>query len=354
MLHDRVGHDVMPEPEPGADHSCAIAAIDLLADDPVPGVRLQSWSCARQGPLLFQCESDWERESAATCMLAMHEGQTTLAWNSWTPATLWLAVRGKLRIIGHDTRVELAAGDVLLTERGTRLTAQCWQGQPGLAVAIMLAEDPLRRAAQIHLGRGAEVPALVAQFLAADSGVAFAAQRLIAEFRVNGSGMRCDARLEQLLHEIVHAQGEWRERTARCPGRSPRARRQLAARLARVVQYIEASGGQDATLCRLAAIARLSPTYFIRVFAAVMRAKPHRYVVEARLRAARALIETTDLGMQEICRRLGFENRCAFARVFRQSFGMSPTAHRRHARGSGSLRVPSAAGSAMAQVPKRN
>jgi AraC-like DNA-binding protein len=354
MLHDRVEHDLMPGPEPGADRPCAPAVIDLLADDPVPAIRLQSWSCARQGPLLLRSESDWERESAVACMLATSESQTTLAWNSWTPATLWLAVRGKLRIIGHDLRVELAPGDVLVTERGTRLTAQCWQGQPGLAIAIMLAEDPLRRAAQIHLGRGEEVPALVAQFLRADSGVAFAAQRLSAEFRVNGPGMRCDARLEQLLHEIVHAQGEWRERTARCPGRSPRARRQLAARLARVVQYVQATGGQDATLGRLAAIARLSPTYFIRAFAAVMQTTPHRYAVEARLNAARALIENTDLGMQEICRRLGFENRCAFARAFRQSFGMSPTSHRRHVRGTGSLRVPSAPRSATAHVPKRN
>ncbi|HET7844047.1 MAG TPA: helix-turn-helix domain-containing protein, partial [Xanthomonadales bacterium] len=55
---------------------------------------------------------------------------------------------------------------------------------------------------------------------------------------------------------------------------------------------------------------------------------------------ARDLLLRSSLGVSEICRTLSFENRCAFARVFKQFYGVSPTAMRAQAQSAERAAVP--------------
>lgn len=117
------------------------------------------------------------------------------------------------------------------------------------------------------------------------------------------------------------------QQMARCPGRSERHRRQLFIRLLRARLAIELQRGVDCGLARLAGIANLSPTHFLRVYRRVFGQTPHEYLVHVRLAEAHRRLLGSDQSIGEISRALGF-NRCAFTRAFRAYHGTSPRALR--------------------------
>ena len=105
----------------------------------------------------------------------------------------------------------------------------------------------------------------------------------------------------------------------------------MFTRLLRARDYIEHAAAPTARSRRLAEVARMSPTHFLRLYRDVFGQTPHKDVVATRLDAARDLLLRSSLGVSDICRTLSFENRCAFARVFKQFYGVSPTAMRMQA-----------------------
>jgi AraC family transcriptional regulator len=133
--------------------------------------------------------------------------------------------------------------------------------------------------------------------------------------------------VDELIAMLLRAQAGHDAAIERCPGRSPRHRRQLYLRLLRVHNHIDtgASRGAEGTLARLADIAKLAPTHFLRVYRDVFGHTPHRHVMAARMEGAHAMLLSTSLGVTQVCRALGFENRCAFARSFKRHYGVAPT-----------------------------
>jgi AraC-like DNA-binding protein len=55
---------------------------------------------------------------------------------------------------------------------------------------------------------------------------------------------------------------------------------------------------------------------------------PMRYYSRLKIEAARAMLSSTNLRVQEIADKLGYENQFGFARAFRRVSGMSPTQYR--------------------------
>jgi AraC family transcriptional regulator len=304
------------------------------------GHLVRRWDIESHGPLLFRDATDWQSSRQDDQSLIVIGSRTTLAWNAWVPPTLWFPLRGRLRLTGHDLSADLRPGDMLITEHGARITAQASTAQPGHAVAIVLDPELLAKVARSRFAWDAdEIPGFT-QLMRGDGAAIAAARSLAISTRDAELGAGVQSRLISLIESLLLDQADWLRRVACCPGRTLRARVLLARRLARALCHVDSNLGQEAAIVRLAEVARMSPPYFTRVFNQVIRMTPHRYVVEVRLAAARRLLEETDHSMQELCRRLGFENRCAFARMFKQFYGIAPTAHRRHVRGLGSLKAP--------------
>jgi AraC family transcriptional regulator len=67
----------------------------------------------------------------------------------------------------------------------------------------------------------------------------------------------------------------------------------------------------------------------VRTFNAVFGTTPHNVLMEQRLLRAHRLVHETRLSITEVARASGFEDRCAFARSFKQRFGVTATATRR-------------------------
>jgi AraC family transcriptional regulator len=96
-------------------------------------------------------------------------------------------------------------------------------------------------------------------------------------------------------------------------------------RLQRVLEYIAANGHLEITLDDLAQVSDMSRFHFARLFRSSMGVTPHRYVMDQRLQAAKALLRLDTRSVSEIAIESGFTNAGHFARVFRRYVGVSPS-----------------------------
>ena len=107
-------------------------------------------------------------------------------------------------------------------------------------------------------------------------------------------------------------------------------REELCRRLKRAVILMHDAYNDSsldlATLAREACIAR---HHFVRVFNQAYGKTPLRYLGEIRMDAAAGLLESMKMSVNEVARAVGFSNRSAFQRRFRQYYGVTPAQWRR-------------------------
>jgi AraC family transcriptional regulator len=277
-------------------------------------------------------EADFRAVAQDQALLLLSEGRPSLVWNSWCPISLWTAVQGTGRLGGRDLRLELASDDVFVAEHGSRLTFQASGVQGASLLALFLPPEQVRRVARRELGLVLDDPLVFPALHRHQPALALPLLRLAqAALREGGNGAGVSAALDEIIVGLLKSQAPLEALVSRCPGRSPRYRRQVLTRLLRARDHIDHVAGADCSLGRLAEVARMSPTHFLRLYRDVFGQTPHKDVVATRLAAARDLLLRSSLGVSEICRTLSFENRCAFARVFKQFYGVSPTAMRAQA-----------------------
>ncbi|HEY0178811.1 MAG TPA: AraC family transcriptional regulator [Dokdonella sp.] len=239
-------------------------------------------------------------------------------------AGLWMPLRGRLQF-GLSTDSVLHTGELRVAEaeprvhavgRGNALwiavlgTGAAWRGALGALLEIPTPEPlllPARHAADRALRR---------------SGVA------LARAAADGSSA---AAVEVVIDRVLALQQPFEDAIARCPGRTYAQRRQVFVRLQRVRNYLAANCHLDIDNEALARMASYSPWHFIRAFRAAYQETPHAYLVRQRLERARRLLRASPLAIAEVALASGFENRCAFSRLFRQHFGTTAGAVRRGA-----------------------
>ena len=101
-----------------------------------------------------------------------------------------------------------------------------------------------------------------------------------------------------------------------------------AARLKRVLEYIEANLGKNITLSELAGVVNMSLYYFAVLFRQSTGLSPHRYVLNQRVERAKELLHDPKLSVLDVSMNVGFEHQNNFARAFRRVIGVSPTQFR--------------------------
>lgn len=99
-------------------------------------------------------------------------------------------------------------------------------------------------------------------------------------------------------------------------------------RLNRVMHHIQKSLDEPLTINRLAEVACLSPFHFHRIFTAHIGETVTGYVRRLRLERAATRIALTDDSITDTALAVGYETPAAFARAFRERFGMSPSEFR--------------------------
>jgi transcriptional regulator GlxA family with amidase domain len=79
----------------------------------------------------------------------------------------------------------------------------------------------------------------------------------------------------------------------------------------------------------LARRAMMSDRTFARRFAAETGTTPHKWLTQQRILAARSLLEETDLGVEQIASRVGFNSALVMREHFRREVGLAPVDYRR-------------------------
>ena len=250
-------------------------------------------------------------------------------------AAIWIPLRGRLQLG--------SGGDALAYPSETRVT----ETEPrvhaigrGNAIWVAVAGTPAawRNALRGLLGNPVPEPLLLPARHAADRDLR---RRSIALARA-ATGTPTEAPAEALLDRIVALQGQFADAIARCPGRTYAQRRQVFLRLQRVRNYLAANCHLDVDNEALARMASYSPWHFIRAFRAAYEETPHAYLVRQRLERAHRMLRASPLAIAEIALASGFENRCAFSRLFRQRFGVTAGTVRRQGTGGVGLTLAAA------------
>ena len=103
-------------------------------------------------------------------------------------------------------------------------------------------------------------------------------------------------------------------------GREPAAVR-------RAREYIDACYSENISVEQLAAVARLSPFHFIRVFGAHLGMPPHAYLMQARVRKAKTLLDKGWRIVDVACD-TGFVDQSHLTRHFKRTLGYTPGQYR--------------------------
>lgn len=100
----------------------------------------------------------------------------------------------------------------------------------------------------------------------------------------------------------------------------------------KIMQFIEEHLTESIKVDELAALTKLSKTYFSRVFKSTYKESPYNYVLRRRMELARELIVETDSALSEIALDCGMADQAHLCKTFRKVFGTTPNSWRRNSR----------------------
>ncbi|MBQ8289225.1 MAG: AraC family transcriptional regulator [Clostridia bacterium] len=96
-----------------------------------------------------------------------------------------------------------------------------------------------------------------------------------------------------------------------------------------VREYIQSHLADDLSLEQLMSVVHLSKYHFVRLFKEQFGVTPGKYILRARIGAAKRLLVTTALPVYEVAAAVGFSDPASFYRAFREVEGTSPGSVRR-------------------------
>jgi transcriptional regulator GlxA family with amidase domain len=136
--------------------------------------------------------------------------------------------------------------------------------------------------------------------------------------------------------ELAHAIAGWLVVFVRRPGGQAQFSAQLRSQPARspaigeLQRWLPDHLDEDLSVDTLADRARMSSRTFARTFAAETGTTPAAYVEELRVEAARRLLESSDLTVETVAKRVGFNRPETLYRAFRRRVATTPDRYRQH------------------------
>jgi AraC family transcriptional regulator len=300
-----------------------VAGVTLRGAKPL---RVEFERLSPSGRLIALCET---REASADMTMRLIAGfsrGSMLQGSAQLPLIL-LPLRGGLRVADGECVRVLRPGQLLVAEPNGCLQA-VGVGQ-ALWLALVAPMALWRQLLDATTETQIPEPLLLPAVHVADRTIRRTALRLAREARRTGSAFEGVPALFRFATLLADLQAGFDPHIRRCPGRSLAQRRGVFLRLQRTYNSMEGSNARGLGVAEFARIANYSPCHFVRTFNSVFGTTPHNVLMEQRLQRARRLVHETRLSITEVARASGFEDRCAFARSFKQRFGVTATATRR-------------------------
>ena len=241
-------------------------------------------------------------------------------------AGVWILLRGRLHLTEDETSTVLYPSDMRVTEFDNCMRAV---GRGSAMWLALLGSEPAWREALAGSPKEFVLhPSILPSTCTVDRSLRRRATEL-ARAATRGTRGDLEMVVNAIVDEICDLQSPLDAAIERCPGRSYSQRRQVFLRLQRVRNYLAVNCHLELDNGMLARMANYSPWQFIRAFSAAYQETPHAYLVTQRLLRARHLLGNTSLAINEIAVACGFENPCAFSRLFRRRFMTTATTVRR-------------------------
>jgi transcriptional regulator GlxA family with amidase domain len=139
---------------------------------------------------------------------------------------------------------------------------------------------------------------------------------------------------DDLGADVARSVARWLVLYVQRPGGQAQFNEQLGARdaargsLRELQAWIGAHPAEDHNVDRLANRVAMSPRHFARVFRAEVGCTPAAYVEQVRIEAARRLLETTALAVDQVAVTAGFGTPETMRRAFARRVGATPTEYR--------------------------
>ncbi|XGV97627.1 MAG: helix-turn-helix domain-containing protein [Leptolyngbya sp. BL-A-14] len=96
------------------------------------------------------------------------------------------------------------------------------------------------------------------------------------------------------------------------------------AQLQQTIHYICNHLDRELSLEQMAAVIHVSPTYFASLFKHATGISPHQYVIQQRVKRAKAMLLKTDLAIADIALQVGFSSQSHLTQQFKRFTGMTP------------------------------
>lgn len=208
-------------------------------------------------------------------------------------------------------------GEVLVTEYDTHIKVV------GHGRAQWLALLGGKQAWARLLGSMEVCPALGTRLLPARHAASRNLRRHAIALARTTQALSLESAANAVIDGILELQAPLFDAISRCPGRTHAKQLEAFLRLQRVRNFISSYCDQHLDNDALACMANYAPTHFIRIFNEAFLETPHDYLIEQRLRLAVRLLHSSNLAVREVALAIGFENRSAFSRRFRQRFGVT-------------------------------
>ena len=100
-------------------------------------------------------------------------------------------------------------------------------------------------------------------------------------------------------------------------------------RILTMIAFIQENFAEKLTLEQIAGSAAVSTRECLRCFRTAIHQSPMEYLIEYRIRAAKKLLESTDLSITDIALQCGFNSNSYFTKLFHRSIGKTPNAYRK-------------------------
>lgn len=94
------------------------------------------------------------------------------------------------------------------------------------------------------------------------------------------------------------------------------------------VEYIH-SNYSSARISDIASYIGITRSYLTHIFKQKLHISPQEYLLSYRLDQGSRLLRTTDLSIQEVARRIGYDNPLTFSKIFKNAYGLSPKNYRK-------------------------
>lgn len=95
-------------------------------------------------------------------------------------------------------------------------------------------------------------------------------------------------------------------------------------RVEAAIQLMKSDRPRCSSVTEIARTVGLSPWHFTHLFRTATSKSPSKYLQEIRMERARAMLETTTLGLKEIVYDVGLTDRSHFSREFKKLHGLTP------------------------------